>query len=75
METPKDLYMSLTKQLRNAIKTSGVTLYRVAKDSGVPYAVVHRFVNEERQIRLEMADKLAKYFGMKLTEPKRVSSK
>jgi len=75
METPKDLYMSLTKQLRKAIKTSGVTLYRVSKDSGVPYAVVYRFANEERQIRIEMADKLAAYFGMKLTEPKRVSSK
>jgi ribosome-binding protein aMBF1 (putative translation factor) len=75
METQKDLNMSLSKQLRNAIKTSGVSLYRIAKDADIPYSVVHRFANEERQIKLDVADKLAKYFGMKLTEPKRVSSK
>ena len=65
--------MSLTAQLRSAIKTSGATLYRIAKDSGVPYAVVHRFAHGKRQIKLDAADKLAAYFGMKLTKPKRVS--
>ena len=65
--------MSLTNQLLAAIKNSGVTLYRIAKDSGVPYVVLHRFARGERQIKLETADKLADYFGMRLTEPKRVS--
>ena len=67
--------MSLTTQLRSAIETSGVTLYRIAKDSGVPYAVVHRFASGERQIKMDAADKLAAYFGMRLTRPKRVSPK
>jgi hypothetical protein len=67
--------MSLTTQLRIAIETSGVTLYRIAKDSGVPYAVLHRFAVGERQIKMDAADKLADYFGMRLTRPKRVSQK
>ena len=65
--------MSITTQLRSAIETSGATLYRIAKDSRVPYAVIHRFASGERQIKLDAADKLAQYFGMKLTKPKRVS--
>lgn len=67
--------MTLTDQLRKAIENSGASLYRIAKDSGVPYAVVHRFANDERSITLPVADKLAAYFGMRLTAPKRVSSK
>jgi plasmid maintenance system antidote protein VapI len=67
--------MSLTAQLRKAIKTSGVSLYRIAKDSGIPWAVVQRFATGERQIKLDTADKLADYFGMRLTAPKRVSPK
>jgi len=65
--------MDLTDQLRDAIKNSGATLYRIAKDSGVPYVVLHRFASGERQIKLDTADKLAAYFGMKLTKPRRVS--
>jgi len=65
--------MSLTQQLREAIAGSGVTLYRVAKDTGIPYAVVHRFANGERSINLETADRLAEFFGMHLTRPKRIA--
>ena len=67
--------MSLTIQLRNAIETSGLSLYRIAKDAEISYAVIHRFANGKRQIKIEAADRLADYFGMKLTRPKQVSSK
>jgi plasmid maintenance system antidote protein VapI len=65
--------MSLTEQLLDAIDNSGVTLYRVAKDAGISYAIIERFTKRERGITLETADKLAAYFGMKLTKPRRVS--
>jgi plasmid maintenance system antidote protein VapI len=65
--------MSLTNQLLAAIENSGATLYRIAKDSGVHYVVLHRFAHGERQIKLDTADKLAAYFGMRLTKPRRVS--
>jgi hypothetical protein len=67
--------MSLTAQLLAAIENSGASLYRISKDSGVPYVVLHRFAHRERQIKLDTADKLATYFGMRLTAPKRVSPK
>ena len=67
--------MSLTEQLHSAIKTSGATLYRISKDSGVLNAVLHRFATGQRQIKLDQADKLAAYFGMRLTRPRRVSPK
>jgi hypothetical protein len=67
--------MSLTAQLRTAIKNSGLSLYRIAKDSGIPYAVLQRFANADKQIKADAADKLADYFGMRLTKPRRVSPK
>ena len=58
--------VSLAAQLRKAIKASGLTQYRIAKDTGVPQPVVNRFVNGERSITLETADKLCRYLGLKL---------
>jgi plasmid maintenance system antidote protein VapI len=63
--------MALQDQLRHAIECSGLTLYRVAKGSGIAYQVLHRFASGERDLTLETASKLANYFGMKLTRPKR----
>jgi plasmid maintenance system antidote protein VapI len=67
--------MSLSQQLREAIEESGLTLYRVAKDSGLPYAVLHHFANKTRGLTLESADKLAEFFGMHLTRPKQQTRK
>ena len=53
--------------LRTAIKSCGETLYRVAKDSGVPYATLHRFMAHERAISMENLDKLCTYLGAHLT--------
>lgn len=63
--------MSLTDQLQDAIHSSELTLYRIAIDAGVPYAVLYRFAHGERDIKLKTADRLAEYFGMRLTRPKR----
>jgi hypothetical protein len=65
--------MSMTNQLIDAIKGSGLTLYRISKDAGINYAIVQRFATRERGLKLETADKLADYFGMRLTKPKRVN--
>ena len=63
--------MALQDQLREAIGDSGLTLYRIAKDSGVAYQVLHRFARGERDLTLETASKLAEFFSMRLTRPKR----
>ena len=61
--------LSLADQLRQAIEDSGLTLYRIAKDSGVHYGMLYRFYVGERDMRLQTADKLAGYFQMRLTRP------
>jgi hypothetical protein len=53
--------------LRQAIRDSGLTLYRVAKDSGVDYATLYRFMKGERAIHMRAADKLVDYLGLQLT--------
>ena len=63
--------MALQDQLRQAIENSGLSLYRIAKDSGVAYQVLHRFARGERDLTLETATRLADYFGMRLTRPRR----
>jgi len=52
------------------IRSSGETLYRIAKDAGVDYSSFHRFVNKKQTIRLDQADRLAAYFSLELTKPK-----
>jgi ribosome-binding protein aMBF1 (putative translation factor) len=62
---------SLSNQLRQAIKGSGLTMYRIAKESGVPQTILSRFLTGEHNMHLETAEKLASYFGMSLTPPKK----
>jgi len=58
--------MSLPEQLREAISATGQTTYRVAKESGVSFPVVYRFLKGERGITLDTAGKLADYLGLEL---------
>ncbi|MCC7419344.1 MAG: helix-turn-helix transcriptional regulator [Planctomycetaceae bacterium] len=54
----------LTDPLRAAISESGLPLLRLAKETGVARASLIRFMREETSLRLDVADKLAKYFGL-----------
>jgi hypothetical protein len=63
---PKELPMS--GALRQKIQSQGESLYRVSKDSGVPYAVVHRFVVSRRAISMHALDTLCNYLGLRLTK-------
>ena len=63
--------MTLQDQLRQAVEDSGLTLYRIAKESGVAYQVLHRFACGERDLTLETASRLADFFGMRFTRPRR----
>ena len=60
----------LEKRLREAIRRSGLTGYRLAKDSGVPQPVLSRFINGRRGITLTTASKLAVALGLEL-KPRR----
>lgn len=56
----------VSEALRKAIRDSGLTLYRVAKDARVGYASLHRFMNNERTVSLDVFDRLCDALGMEL---------
>jgi DNA-binding Xre family transcriptional regulator len=61
--------VTVTDQLRAAIEaeTKRRTMYQVAKDSGVNWAVLNRFVTGERPtLRSDTMDRLCGYLGLEL---------
>jgi hypothetical protein len=56
----------LSASLRAAIGDSGKTLYRISKDSGVPYASLHRFMAGKRAVSLEALELLCDFLGLEL---------
>lgn len=57
--------MTVTEQLRNELAARDQTLYRVAKESGMNWATLQRFLNGGG-LRSEQLDKLAEYLGLEL---------
>jgi plasmid maintenance system antidote protein VapI len=57
---------TLSERLRSTIRKSGKPVYQLAKESGVAHPVIFRFLNGQRDIRLETADKLADALGLRL---------
>lgn len=60
----------MEETIKRAIADSGETLYRIAKEAGVSYSVVHGFVNGSRSLTLPIAEKLCRYLGLTLTKSK-----
>ena len=58
----------ITGVLRQAIIESGLPLLRIANETGVQRASLSRFVRGKNSLRLDVADKLAAYFGLELTK-------
>ena len=54
--------------LRTAIEDSGFSLDRIATESGVHAADMHRFYHAERDLTLTMADRLAAYFRLVVSQ-------
>jgi hypothetical protein len=58
---------SISEALRNTVIRSGVPYLRIEQATGVPRASISRFVARKRSLRLDMADRLAAFFGLALT--------
>ena len=67
----KKKYTYLDEQILTAIEKSGLSVYRLAKDSGVSQPVLCRFVNGDRGITLATAAKLAKTLNLELVSKKK----
>lgn len=60
----------IAEQLRAAALNSGQTMYALAKGAGIDRAVMVRYLNEDRDMRLTTAAKLAAYLGLELRPAK-----
>jgi plasmid maintenance system antidote protein VapI len=58
---------TITDVLRQAILDSGLPLLRIAEATGVERASISRFVRGLNSLRLDVADKLAAFLGLRLT--------
>ena len=57
----------LVKDLKQAIRDSGKTHYRIAADAGIRPAIIDRFMSGERDMRLTTAAKVANALGLMLS--------
>lgn len=55
---------SMTDVLRRTIAESGLSYKSLSRETGVARASIQRFVDGRQSIRLDMADRLAAYFGL-----------
>jgi plasmid maintenance system antidote protein VapI len=56
----------ITDLLRQTIIESGVTYSALERETGVIRASIMRFVEGRQSLRLDMADRLAAFFGLAL---------
>ena len=69
--------MRVSETLRAALKaaeTSGVTRYRISKETGVDHTNLTRFLRERRDVRVSTVDALADFLGLELA-PKQAAKK
>jgi transcriptional regulator with XRE-family HTH domain len=63
--------LKLSDQIREAIKSFGVTQYRICKDTGIDPSVMSRFMSGERGLTIPTLDVLAEYLGLRIITEKR----
>jgi hypothetical protein len=61
---------TVSETLLKAIKDSGLSLYRIAKDAGIGYAMLHRFATGERGLSQDTIDILCEHFNLELKKKK-----
>ena len=58
----------MSNVLRRAIDESGLSLYRIALDTGIASQSLLRFKRGDQSLRLDEAELLADYLGMELVK-------
>ncbi len=61
---------TITQTLRDAINDSELSFAALERETGVVRQSLMKFARGERSLRLDMADKLAEYFGLVITKHK-----
>ena len=71
MERSMKQQVNLGEQLRRAVRGSGLTRNRIARDTGISYSVVHGFMAGVTDIQLTTASKIAAVVGVELCPSER----
>lgn len=56
----------ISDQLRDAISNSGLSRYRIAKETGLSESLLSRFMSSQRGLSLDAIDKLGLHLGFSL---------
>ena len=59
---------TISEQLREVIRRRGLTAYKVGKDARVSHTIVQRFLDGDRGLKLDSADKIALSLRLRLME-------
>lgn len=57
---------TMAETIRRAVQESGDSVAAVARGAGVVQPVLHRFMAGERDLTLRVADRLVRYFNLRL---------
>lgn len=57
----------MTERLRDAVNASPLSFQALERETGLLRQTLMKFARGESSLRLDMADKLAEYFGLELT--------
>ena len=61
----------ITDLLRKTVAESGIPLLVLQRETGVKRGSIMRFLRGDQSLRLDKADALAKYFGLKLVKARK----
>ena len=59
----------MTAALRQAIADTESSFYELERQTGIKRQSLMKFVRGEQSLRLDMADKLAEFFGIEIVRP------
>ena len=65
----------MAEQIRRAIDDSGLTRYRIAKDTGLNESALAKFYNGLRGLSMENYDKLFEYLSLRIVMDRKPKSK
>jgi plasmid maintenance system antidote protein VapI len=70
-EPPKPISDLLRRTILDAVESGRANYKALERETGVTRASIMRFVRGSQSLRLDMADKLAAFFGLELRAKKR----
>ena len=65
---------TMSETLREALRKSTLTVYAVAKATGLQTDSLYRFLDGRTSLRLDLADRLAEFLGFELRKPAKRST-